>query len=495
MRIYLKENKIFDKVFYKDDSNQLSEYDFEIDEFYKKKNIDIILGENGVGKSFFVQVLCLVGTVYCCYHNKQFGLLRTQLNTAINVLDELEIGVIKEEKELTEEDKKCILIETSINSRRKEKGNEYITIIDDDNEKIKIPHLNRYFYCINIGPIARSFFERYKLLYYTNSQFPNSNTIFTPNVISIKYDDIDKFLLLSCNHRIFDNLGKVTLEISLNKTNPFFDLKQEWANILDYSFIKNVANYFMKDYLVLPIYYNKLKYFAYPNLNESKCNQDKEKFIRNKIKKSITYKEIDKWINDKNYENIRFPFYNIDAKNFTIYDYFLTELMKKRHFVFDLSLKIDDIKIEKLNSGKQYSIAIECLKNFFKDKKENIILFIDEPENAHHIKLQEELAKKIKSRNHLVLITHSPFLVRGLKKFIQNGNITLIRKSDKNKRNLIVDEEIINYDDLNDITAEYFAYSPSIEEWNEKHPQCIQNNMITSYNFIKQLKALLDGDH
>ena len=55
----------------------------------------------------------------------------------------------------------------------------------------KILDITDCYYCIKIGPNSKKFFKNFKILYFSNSQYPNNLTFFSSYVISLKNNDVD----------------------------------------------------------------------------------------------------------------------------------------------------------------------------------------------------------------------------------------------------------------------------------------------------------------
>lgn len=501
MKYYLKPNNIepnnvpFNKIVYEGISKECRDYDFEMDlEEEPNDSVEVLLGDNGVGKSLYIQIFCFVSFL-SQYYKKGTN---QYLNDVVKKLVELNIGKVKKKSDLTDKDKSGICIETSLRPPYLDIDDEeeFIKVKDDDGFVIKVPNPTRCYYCLAVGPNAKKYFKKHKILYYTNSQFPNSISIFSNAVLSINANELDKFFLLSFNRSMLNDVGTAKIELSLNKTNPFLDLKKIWEKLFYREDLTDFSNVFMKKYAVLPQYQDMLRqFYGHKNLGNAIADavyKQKYEFLLQKIKSSSFYQIIDKWINDPKFEGVRFPSAIIELENYTLFDLFLFKLLESKKIWISLDLLIDEIKENSLNSGKQYDIMLRCLSEMFNDN-DNVLCFIDEPENAHHIKLQENLVDNMPVNYHMILISHSPFLVRGLSKFKKKCNIKVLSRDKDDAKCLLVESKKEIYQDVDDIIAEYFLYSPVIEKWNQIKTKISLDHFMSVRQFYEKISDLKRG--
>jgi hypothetical protein len=498
MKYYLKPNNIepnnvpFNKIVYEGISKECRDYDFEMDlEEEPNDSVEVLLGDNGVGKSLYIQIFCFVSFL-CQYHKKGSN---QYLNDVVKKMVELNIGVVKKQSELNDNDENDICIETSLRPSYLDIDyeEEYIKVNDDDGFVIKVPNPIRCFYCLAVGPNAKHYFEKHKILYYTNSQFPNSVNIFSEAVLSINANELDKFFLLSFNRSMLKDVGTAKIELSLNKTNPFLDLKKIWEKMFYREDLTDFSNVFMKKYDVFPQYHDMLKqFYGHEKMGNEIADavyRQKYDFLLQKITSCSFYKIIDKWINDSRFQNVRFPSEIFELKNYTLFDLFLFKLLESKNVWISLELLVDGIKENSLNSGKQYDIMLRCLSEMFK-ADDDVLCFIDEPENAHHIKLQENLVVNMPINYHMILISHSPFLVRGLSKFKKKCKIKVLSRCADNAKCLMIESKKEIYQDVDDIIAEYFLYSPVIEKWNEIKTKISLDHFMSVKQFYEKINNL-----
>lgn len=491
MKVFVKENESFNTICHNGKILRNQHYDFEIEEGFEEGSIDIVLGDNGVGKSLFIQIICLVGYIYH-YNQKTISHSDRYVNDVVGRLASLNIGSIKQEVDLSESDKRGIHFVTSVRPKENQGERNFIDLKVDDCDPLWVK--DDYHFCIKIGPLAETFFKDNNILYYSNSQFPNNETFFSPNVLSLRASDIDKLFLLAMDSSIYGQFGRTDIDISLNKTNPFIDLEKELESIQTREYISTRANNFMHHYSVNRDYKKQLEIFHkqkpfYGGNNDDNTSKNAYEELLSEIQNCTLYKKIQEWVYGP-LKNVRkMPHERISAEKFSIFDYFYAHLLKSKELWFYIDLVFDGVKIDYLNSGKQYEITLESI-NHLVQHQNNLIFFIDEPENSQHIKIQEDLLNKTPSNHRLVLLSHSPFLVRSLRKDGVRCTIFRFRRDSSYQKKLLIDTEQIEYDSIDDISAEYFAHSPVIDRWNELNTSISPDNYMSMDEFYKKLDQL-----
>jgi hypothetical protein len=465
-------------------------YDFDLD-YEENDNIPrIFLGENGVGKSLYAQIICYVAFIY---HQRNRNPIEKNpnLNHVVQILADLEIGYVCWENDRPR-DREIICVETSYTPKYllAQRKNE---IFDIEGVKMHLPSTEKRFYCIKISPKAQNYFETHKILYYSNSQFPNNISFFSQAASSATCKDIDYLFLLSQNKNMLNDIGSVSFELNLNKSYAaFFDIEKEWDKLLYRSDLQDFSNSFLSQYAEIKEYGKNL--FRFYNMKtESYAPSDisynnKYKTLVDDIKACFLYKCMNVFIRDEKFKKEKFPSYAFAIDHFSLIDLFLLRFMQRKGFHVKVRLLIDHIDFDYLNSGKKYDIYLACLKNIYRTGE--VLFFLDEPENAHHIRVQESLMRKMPENYQLNMITHSPYLVQGLSKYTSDYIIKLVYRNNKNPRNLIIENAKNVYEDINDISAEFFAYSPVIEKWNALNKDISIDKFISVENFYEEIKKL-----
>ena len=292
---------------------------------------------------------------------------------------------------------------------------------------------------------------------------------------------------------MLDDIGSVSFELNLNKSYAvFFDIEKEWDKLLYRSDLQDFSNSFLSQYAEIKEYGKNL--FRFYNMKtESYAPSDisynnKYKTLVDDIKACFLYKCMNVFIRDEKFKKEKFPSYAFAIDHFSLIDLFLLRFMQRKGFHVNVRLLIDHIDFDYLNSGKKYDIYLACLKNIYRTGE--VLFFLDEPENAHHIRVQESLMRKMPENYQLNMITHSPYLVQGLSKYTSDYIIKLVYRNNKNPRNLIIENAKNVYEDINDISAEFFAYSPVIEKWNALNKDISIDKFISVENFYEEIKKL-----
>lgn len=491
MKFFARSPKIYDSITIDEEMWSGDDYDFDVK---YEDNVDedvpsIFLGENGVGKSLYTQIICYVAFIY---HQRNRNPIEknSNFNHVVKILADLEIGYVCWENDKPKE-KDIICIETSYTPNYLLAQKKEVFYIDG--AKISFPSAEKRFYCIKISPKAQDYFESHKILYYSNSQFPNNISFFSQAASSATCKDIDYLFLLSQNKNMLDDIGSVSFELNLNKSYAaFFDIEKEWDKLLYRSDLQDFSNSFLSQYAEIKEYGKNL--FRFYNMKtESYAPSDisynnKYKTLVDDIKACFLYKCMNVFIRDEKFKKEKFPSYAFAIDHFSLIDLFLLRFMQRNGFHVNVRLLIDHIDFDYLNSGKKYDIYLACLKNIYRTGE--VLFFLDEPENAHHIRVQESLMRKMPENYQLNMITHSPYLVQGLSKYTSDYIIKLVYRNNKNPRNLIIENAKNVYEDINDISAEFFAYSPVIEKWNALNKDISIDKFISVENFYEEIKKL-----
>ena len=467
MRFYIKDN-----VVYKN-KETIKNIDFEIfNPNLGEKNIYI--GENGVGKTFHLHIVSSLA-----YLASDYRITPVQDYDRQRVIQDLADAEIGDMFDSRQADEECLIQHhTSYYSDEKKENasvSERVSDFDEDVRKaLKIgakmtQALDRH-YCVKIGPVAKSFFDANNVIYYSNSQFPSNVTFFSKSASSFQAEDVDVgFWML---YRNLKEKSHLKIKIWLNNS----------LGSKDCSEIMNVFK--------TQGWHDKIKYKYRKIFN----------FYEGRVFSSFEtgnnfFGWIVNWI-EKNRNSFspsyEFPFEQIDEngdKHYFPVDFYLIILMLKEYFeTFNYEVYYDDIPLSKLNSGKRYLLALDCLENVYNDGK-NTVLIIDEPENSLHLSIQEKIAE---SKVNTLVATHSPaFAMSIMSRYPNEFKLHILKKdSDRFLKEEIVEDNYLDNNSLDSMAAEFFFYSPFLERWNELNGHINKGNLIDVNEFYRDLEKL-----
>ena len=434
MKIYIKDNEVFKNA------TPLNDIDFDLpDNNLLKKNIYI--GENGVGKTFLLQVFTSIAFLRLNYDKDP--LYEMDRQRVIQYLYDAGIGEMLEKGRPNNN----LLIQhfTSYygEKNRERESNQVMSDVDDDVKKALdmgarlIKGLERT-YCVKIGKNAADFFDHRNVVYYSNSQYPSNISFFSDRVSSLRPNDVDvPFWML---YRGLDEKTHFKIRFWLNNSVPLFSPEKAQSDILDNDWQKN----------------EKYKY-------RHIFNYYKSDFFAN-LSRNPFFKDLMKWIKDsskKDNPQLEIPFNDFNAEN-----YLILLMLKEALGNFNFEVFYDDISFTKLNSGKRYLLTLECIKHIYTDDAQTMLI-IDEPENSLHLSIQEQIAE---NENRTIIATHSPaYAMSIMTKYPKAFELHILVKDDERKlREDVVEDDYLNNISLDSIAAEFFAYCPFLERWNEQ---------------------------
>lgn len=489
MQIYLK-NKVKEYI-YSDSNRNISfpntnahekfdlDIDFSIEEF-NNRQIDIIVGENGVGKSFLFQNLVYIAYLYNIQNQKNSQYNYIEKETIISRLYDAGIGEIRTINPYVDEGKDIsrtyreIRIKTMYNpydkTRVKTLPWKKKEDIDPDVQKalemgVKYSNkLDRY-YCFSISPAAEELLRQYKFLYYSNTHY-SSNISFFSNCAA-SYSTIDEYLLIL--NKLAGNPNLKNFKISY------------WVNSYANSIYINQKNNF--DEYSFNIILQRL---------QQKYKGSFKDIQFNKIKESNVLKRIYQMLNNS---SKCYPKYYIllNDNSTNIYDIYALFFLKEiyANVNFELLCQIDNHKFvpyKFLNSEYKYDLSLQFLKHQCDPKT---LLFIDEPENSLHLSKQE--ASYLTDINcKLCLITHSPAFISSI---IQKNSVNIIFHimTSVNQKEVYIDtttDSTVNSLSLDSVAAEYLEYHPFLDYWLDINKKINKRNMISINKFYERMKGL-----
>lgn len=463
---------ITDNVVYKN-KDVLGNVDFEIiNPNLEEKNIYI--GENGVGKTFHLHVVSSLA-----YLASDYDIIPVQDYDRQRVIQDLADARIGDMRTNHQPDEECLIQHRTSYYGDEEKENESVpeglSDIDDVRKALEIgakmkQALDRH-YCVKIGPEAKSFFDTNNVIYYSNSQFPSNVTFFSKSASSFQADDVDVgFWML---YRNLKEKSHLKIRIWLNNS----------LGSKDCSEIMNVFK--------TQGWHDKIKYKYRKIFN----------FYEGGVFSSLAttgnrfFDWVVNWIENNRSKfspSYEFPFEKDDGngvkRHFPVDSYLIILMLKEYFDTFNYEVYYDDVPLSKLNSGKRYLLALDCLENIYNNGK-NTVLIIDEPENSLHLSIQEKIAE---SKVYTLVATHSPAFAMSIMSRYPNKFKLHVLKKDSGG---VLEEEIVedNYLDnnsLDSMAAEFFFYSPFLERWNELNGHINKSNLIDVNEFYRDLEKL-----
>lgn len=496
MQIYLKSEK---KIYAYHPNSVRTDCDLDITfGCEEEKSIDVIMGENGVGKSFLYQNFVYIAYLYQKHQNSNelqddFANIinRNRYNNDVNSNDlqddfadihavvsrlyDSGIGWIRfNEKKDLPQDSFHITIKTSYHPQDKSRveKEEETPSCDDEDVKEAVNQINGYksrfarYFSIVISDRAKAFLDDYKVIFYSNTQFPSNLYLFSDKVSSFLPFDENYFILdcvrnikYNCKMKLsyWMNFSGINLFPQIKITNDFlengkFERCLKKLNKIYKGYLRNVK----KESLLESTLLNKI-------LEKQVCAQ------KNGYEYYFITEEIE--LNEKTEKDVLLLF-------------FLSELCG--NVGFELQCELAEgffVPFKLLNSGEKYDLTLEKLQKYC-DKK--TVLIIDEPENSLHVCKQEEKALFDEMSSKLCLISHSPAFISGLVRRISGK--TFLYLMEKNSENEIeiecMENSAVDSLSLDSISAEYLGYSPYLQKWLNVNKSWLDNNELVEKNMI-----------
>lgn len=431
LNIWIKENKVLPNLSMGDISKLDQDSDFDcsltgtIDH-----SVDILLGQNGSGKSFIGKTLVYLAYVY--YHSaspylpnrENLAYERNQIHNmdkdqVVRSLIDANIGSVDGAKK-----DKCVAIKTSYNGKKR--ANPF----------------DELYYNVRLGEKAKNFFRMNSIVFYSNSQFPSNDFFFSERAASFSATNVDLVFWNLKN----DGTYKKKLRIALwqNKTLGLFSKK---------AFSPENAKSALGSQENLDSAINSIKYvhrniFLFdPNASVNWAD----------IEQSRIY-EILKEQHESNEKN---PISFIALDNISLKEYYILLLICRRFENVNFELYKGSIREKYLSSKERYDLVLDCL---IKMNIGSELLIIDEPENSTHLAIQKKIAQDIPSGRNILTMTHSPEFVIGLKAQSRNVHVWSIRQEGEKKVIENVNENLIT-DSLDTTAADFFGFAPNLEKW------------------------------
>jgi len=161
-------------------------------------------------------------------------------------------------------------------------------------------------------------------------------------------------------------------------------------------------------------------------------------------------------------------------------------------------ININDTKnlpLTQTSSGMQSVIPLALITEYY-SKKENICFIIEEPELNLYPSTQKKLSeffieKCLKNDNHLIITTHSPYILTAFSNLIEAGNLANSPEATKEKlREIIPEKYWINFDNV----SAYYVANGVAKDILDKEERSIDANAIddVSEEIDEEFNAILD---
>jgi predicted ATPase len=441
-------------------ANEHKDVDLDIDYDEEKPNqLDAFVGENGIGKSFLCQNVVYLAFLYKMKGEARDGYYKADIQKIIARLAVSKIGDFGYISEIpkSEPGKRIISMFTSYNPN-KVIGNEV-------NDMVKS---QKWCYFFSISDRTQKIFDNWNFLYYSNSQFPSNEIFFSKCCSSLQVSNID-LIFWRIKQNNYEGL-KVSYWInkSLYKLYPTWEINEK--NFLERT--KNWTEYWRK------FYYKNKHIFAF--LEKDYSNFSPKNIIESDIFKKILELNKTPFISPKDEKKL-------DEISLDEYIVYLTLKDLFNTFDYELLVPVDTeyIPYKLLNSGKKYELLLSVLGKLY---RKNLVLFVDEPENSLHMKVQDKIAKNTLQECKLNLVTHSPAFISSL---IRDDDCTatihLLHQSGKECLIESSNRFGVNRLSLDFISAEFLGYSPFLDTM-LKLEEIDSDNMISINDFYEEIQ-------
>ena len=491
IKIYLK-NQVR-KYQYENDSHEDIGLNVDLDvsiDTDNYKQIDIVVGKNGVGKSFLFQNLIYLAFLYNIRRKQCNDYEYIDKETVVARLYDAGIGKIKiinEHNLLTKNGENEINIPTTYNPTDKSRVEddccrelEESKTGDPDVDKCMrmgaklLRKMNRY-YCFKISDSAKRLFDSYKFVFYSNTHY-SSNAYFSCEKVK-SLSTIDEYFLI---------LNTVKQK---RKTDGRFKIVY-WANFSVF-FGGQIADSFKKDDFERTLQKLQKKYKGYFNnisfddLNKTDLLKDViglQKKANSSDEDKFPRKEFPLEFNQEQKEN--------DIKKIVLNIYalfFLKEIYGNINFELSCEVKKGKfVPYKFLNSGEKYNLTLDYLKSCCDNKT---ILFIDEPENSLHLKKQEETSLTSFDAK-LCLITHSPAFISNLvrKNKVEPILHLMTENADGSVNVELTRDCAVNNLSLDSVAAEYLGYSPFVDYFCSLNRDINPSHLMSINDFYSKVK-------
>ena len=201
----------------------------------------------------------------------------------------------------------------------------------------------------------------------------------------------------------------------------------------------------------------------------------------------------------------RSPLIDVDIYNISDEEILLLSILIELGMC-DCNIECDGTPIEKMSSGEQMFFRLYSLFGSLpvNNKKENIILLYDEPENSLHPKWQQlfptyfqEIVENIYGikSSHFIFATHSPLIILKTNQLKGNVNVIKLSKNAQGATQSTIIDDIPMYS-IEELMMDEFSleYRSSEEEQRAKHILDKRNDniecIINSENLRKDIEEL-----
>jgi len=435
LNIWIGRNKVLQNFSMGDISelDQSSDFDCSLTGT-ENHSIDVLLGKNGIGKSFIGKTLVYLAYVY--YHSAPLYLSgrnvepngngrihNMDIDQVVRTLDDARIGSIDNVPK-----EGCVSIKTSYNGKKRNS-----------------PYEERY-YSVRLGQNAQYFFRRYSIVLYSNSQFPSNDFFFSEKAASFSATNVDIVFWNLKNNRS----DRSALQIALwqNKTLGLF-AKNTFSSENARAFFGNQENLESALSSIKYVHRNVFLFDSTATVNWAEIEQSKIYEILGRQEESRERNPID----------------YISLEELTLKDYYILLLICREFQNVNFELFKGSVREKYLSSKERYDLVLDCLINMNMGAK---LFIIDEPENSTHLSIQKKIAQDLPINSNVLAMTHSPEFVIGLKSQSRNVNVWSIYKENERKIVENVSKDLIT-ESLDVTAADFFGYAPNLEKWNERN--------------------------
>ena len=467
MKIYVKDNNVLQ---YKDKLENI-DIDIEVEDIEKRH---VYLGDNGVGKSFTLRMFAKAAYLYSAHGRSA----RHEVDKQRIMQNMIDVCVgSRYDGEASPEHYYLI---QHVSSYHPESSNEGLPqTIDDDVRRVlevgKVLQEMEIPYCLKLGLKAKEFFEKYNIIYYSNSQFPSNDTFFYERASSFRTGDVD-YVFWMLFRGVFDP-GKYEIHVWKNNSSPF-NSRQNKEEYLDH--IKRTIS---SDDFIEKIRYKYRHVFNYYSGE-----------LRNILLQSKLYNQIEPFF----LKDEKFPVFIFQLEKMDISDYIAFLLLHEADSSFNYELHVvvnsKAVPLSKLNSGERYLLTLKCLEKVYKDPFRKTLIIVDEPENSLHLKSLHEIIRSERSNCLFWVATHSPaYAMSLLDKDPNNVVLHVMSKEDGKLKEELCNESNLPNLSLDNIAAEFFSYSPFLEKFESINSEISSDNMISIDEFYRQINELKDN--
>jgi ABC-type dipeptide/oligopeptide/nickel transport system ATPase component len=409
-------------------------------------SIDVLLGENGSGKSFIGKTIAYLAYIYHCSIRYDSEVIRNMdKDVVIRSLLDAGIGSIDQNQR-----EGCVSVKTSYNGKR------------------RTNFFDELFYNIRIGEKACECFRSHPVIFYSNSQFPSNEFFYGEFASSFSATNVDIIFWNLKNNG--NNRSKLKLSLWQNKT----------ASLLGKgSFEPDYVQSIFSDKETLE---SDLESIKYVHRNIFLFNPSVQ-INWEDIQHSIIYQKLC----EQFYSSNPNPVESIKLTELELKDYYILLLIKRKVNNVDFELLKESVREKYLSSKERYELVLDCLLNI---NSNPCIFIIDEPENSAHLKIQKKIAQDLPSNLSVLAMTHSPEFVIGLKSQSRNVNVWSIYKENGTKAVENVSKDLIT-ESLDVTAADFFGFAPNLEKWNEKNPR--ERLMDVDLNALMPIGSFYDA--